>query len=83
MPDMDGFQLLTLKNADAKLASIPTILISAKDPMAQPIVSHTLSVTCRNGLNAQQILTCIKALTSILSTNGELIDPVLKAESLD
>jgi signal transduction histidine kinase/CheY-like chemotaxis protein len=83
MPDMNGFQLLALKNIDANLADIPTILISARDPMAQPIVSNVLSVTCRDGLNTQQILTCIKTLTNVLSTHGESVDLTLTAAPRD
>lgn len=66
MPEMDGFQLLAIRNEDAVLRRIPVILISARDPLAQPVVSHVLAVTCRGGLSVPQLLRSINALRTIL-----------------
>jgi CheY-like chemotaxis protein len=77
MPEMDGFQLLALKAQDPALSDIPVILISARDPLGQPIVSHALAVTCRNGLNSQELLACIESLTAILSKTSPRGDPAL------
>jgi len=46
------------------------ILISARDPLGQPIVSNALAVSCRDGLSAERLLSCIEALTAILSRSG-------------
>jgi signal transduction histidine kinase/CheY-like chemotaxis protein len=67
MPEMDGFQLLAAKNQDPALREIPVILISARDPLGQPIVSNTLTVTCPHGLSAQELLESVQALTAILA----------------
>jgi CheY-like chemotaxis protein len=67
MPEMDGFQFLSLKNQEPTWADIPTILISAQDPLGQPIVSKSLAVTCAGGLSVRRLLDCIRALSAILS----------------
>jgi CheY-like chemotaxis protein len=67
MPEMDGFQFLAKKEKFPEIQSIPVILISARDPLGQPIVSKTLLVTSRDGLSASQLLMCIEALITILS----------------
>jgi CheY-like chemotaxis protein len=68
MPNMDGFRFLAEKNRDQVLRDIPVVVISARDPMGQPIVSNTLTVTQRAGLSASQLLACIEAIARILST---------------
>jgi signal transduction histidine kinase/DNA-binding response OmpR family regulator len=74
MPEMNGYQLLAIKNQSSDLRDIPVILISAKDLISQPLVSRTLSVTLRDGLPLPQLLACLKALSAILvpapSANG-------------
>ena len=67
MPELDGFEFLKIKNLDPNLRDIPTIVISARDPLGHPIVSKTLSVTCSDGLSVRTLLECIKALTAILA----------------
>jgi signal transduction histidine kinase/CheY-like chemotaxis protein len=71
MPGMDGFQLLSEKNSDPALRNIPVILISARDPAGQPIVSKTLSITRKEGLNARELLDCFKAFRSALAAKRE------------
>ena len=75
MPNMDGFALLEAKQRDPALRDIPTIVISARDPAGQPIVSNALTVTRENGLSAHHLVTCIKALNELLSPAGPLVDP--------
>ena len=67
MPDMDGFQLLAERAADPVLRDIPVVVISARDPAGQPIVSSALYVTRGGGLSIQQLLRSIAALSQILS----------------
>ncbi len=67
MPDMDGFQLLAAKNADPALRDIPAIVLSARDPNGQPVLSNALAVTRGGGLSMPQLLEMIAALTRILS----------------
>jgi signal transduction histidine kinase/AmiR/NasT family two-component response regulator len=66
MPEMDGFEFLAAKGNDPALQSIPTILISARDPSDQPIVSRALSVRRAGGLSVQDLVAAIEALTAIL-----------------
>jgi CheY-like chemotaxis protein len=75
MPEMDGLQLLAAKNQDATCRDIPVILISARDPFGQPIVSNALAVTCQGGLSVEQILASIEALTAILAKAVPPADP--------
>ena len=67
MPEMDGYHFLEAMRQDAAVRDIPVILISARDPLGQPLMSNALAVTCREGLSAQQLLLCIQTLTTILS----------------
>ena len=67
MPDGDGFQFLSLRENSPSLREIPVILISARDPSGQPIVSNGLVVTCANGMSSQQVLSTIEALVATLS----------------
>jgi len=83
MPDMDGFQLLAIKRSESALRSIPVILISARDPLGQPIVSDSLAVTCRRGMSAREVLACIDALSRILSCASVSADRGLTAEPLE
>jgi len=74
MPDMDGFQLLAAKSADPALRDIPVVIISARDPAGQPIVSNALAVTRRDGLSMPQLLRCIEAISEVLSIEGPTAD---------
>jgi len=67
MPEMDGFRLLEAKSQDPDLCNIPVIVISARDPAGQPIVSRSLAVTRAGGISASQLLECIAGLTTVLS----------------
>ena len=67
MPDVDGFQFLAAKNADAALRDLPVVVISARDPAGQPIVSKTLGVTRAEGISLPQLLACIEAISVILA----------------
>ena len=75
MPELDGFQLLAAKSADPALRDIPVIVISARDPAGQPVVTNGLAVTRGGGLSASQILACTEALTHLLSTSPLPGDP--------
>jgi CheY-like chemotaxis protein len=67
MPGMDGFRLLEAKSQDPTLCDIPAIVISARDPAGQPIVSNALAITKQGGLSMHQLLACIEAVMRILS----------------
>lgn len=79
MPEMNGFQFLSAIRADQDLRKIPLILISARDPIGQPIVSGGLAVTYCNGLSMQQLLASIEALISTLVRIPLAADPAQPA----
>jgi len=83
MPEMDGFQLLAAKNTDPALRDIPTLVLSARDPMGQPIACKVLAVTRGDGLSLPQLLGCIEALSAILSPLSPPVDPAQPAVTLD
>jgi signal transduction histidine kinase/CheY-like chemotaxis protein len=72
MPEMDGFQLLARLRTNPALADIPTILISARDPQGQPIVSNGIAATSLHGLSVQQLLAAIQSLTAVLAQGSPL-----------
>ncbi len=67
MTKMDGFQVLEQKRRDPLISKIPVIVISAKDPNGQPIVSHHLTLSYREGLSAHNLMACIRAVSEVLS----------------
>jgi CheY-like chemotaxis protein len=71
MPNMDGFQLLEKRSQEPALRDVPIIVISARDPAGQPIVSSALAITRGGGLSVQQLLTSIKVMSGILSVTGQ------------
>jgi signal transduction histidine kinase/DNA-binding response OmpR family regulator len=83
MPEMNGYQLLAIKNQSPDLLDIPVILISAKDLFSRPLVSRTLSVTLRDGLPLPQLLACLKALSAILVPPPSANGPMSSAASPD
>jgi CheY-like chemotaxis protein len=76
MPDMDGFGLLERKRWDPALCHIPVVVITARDPVGQPIVSNALAVTQAGGLSVHDLLACIQAITGILSAATQIDDRV-------
>jgi signal transduction histidine kinase/CheY-like chemotaxis protein len=79
MPNMDGFQFLELRRQHPLLRDIPVVVISARDPAGQPIVSNMLAVTLGGGLPVSQLLASIEALSKVLGTPGTVGDPELTA----
>jgi len=75
MPGMDGFQLLAEKRRDPALHDIPVVVISARDPVGQLIVSNGLAITQGGGLSMNKLLLCIDAITGILSEPAQSRDP--------
>ena len=66
MPDMDGWQLINLKNADIHLRDIPVIFVSAQDPSALPVASPAIVVSIDKGLPVGKLLHCALALSATL-----------------
>jgi len=66
MPGKDGFAVLREKSADPTIRDIPVVLISARDPQHEPIVSDRLSVRRAAGLSGRELIQAIEALTGAL-----------------
>jgi CheY-like chemotaxis protein len=71
MPGMDGFQVLQEKRQDPAIQDIPVVVISARDPTGEPIVSDMLTVTRGGGLSVRDLLACIQAVSEILAPSGQ------------
>lgn len=67
MPSMDGFQVLAEKSHDPSISNIPVIVISARDPIGEPILGNTLSVSQSGGFTVTNLMDCLQVLTDILS----------------
>ncbi len=67
MPGLDGFQVLEEKQRDEAIRDIPVIVISARDPIGDPIVSDMFSVIHSGGLSQRDLVTCIQAVGDILA----------------
>ena len=66
MPNRDGFMVLEAKEADPSIRDIPVIIISAKDPQREPIMSKSLVVSRCQGLSARDIMDAVQAVTEAL-----------------
>ena len=66
MPNGDGFCVLEAKAGDPELSQIPVLVLSAKDPEREPIVSQALSVRRPGGLSARDLAGSLEALTRAL-----------------
>jgi CheY-like chemotaxis protein len=75
MPELDGFRFLEARAKDPKLCDIPVVVISARDPGGQTIVSRALAVTRGGGLSTSHLLVCVEALSRILGTMDQAGDP--------
>ncbi len=70
LPGMDGFQVLREKSQDPSIRDIPVIVISSRDPIGQPIVSDTLTVTRGGGLSMRDVAVCIEAVSQVLAPSA-------------
>ena len=66
MPSLDGFAVLEAKGTDPSIRDIPTLIISARDPQREPIVSKTVTVTRKGGLSARDLVSCVDAVMHAL-----------------
>ncbi len=67
MPHMDGHQLIAEMNRDKQLADIPKFIVSAQDPVGQPLITRSLAVTRGGGVPVPRLLAMIQACIASLS----------------
>lgn len=83
MPTMDGFQVLDARHEMATLRDIPVVVISARDPMGQPIVSDALAVTQGGGVSVQRLLLSISFVSRAFSVTAPADAPAPSATPRD
>jgi CheY-like chemotaxis protein len=66
MPNLDGWQMLAAKNRDAELNALPTVIVSAQDPMDEPLQSGILVAAFGKGIELNKLLPCSLALSDLL-----------------
>ena len=71
MPGMDGFQVLAEKSRDQSISGIPVIVISARDPIGEPMLGNTLSISQSSGFTVANLMDCLQALSDVLSPLSE------------
>jgi signal transduction histidine kinase/CheY-like chemotaxis protein len=64
MPGMDGYQLLQQKAADPHIAGIPTVIISAHDPIMNPKQGSCITVVQHGPLALHDLLGTLRMVTS-------------------
>jgi signal transduction histidine kinase/CheY-like chemotaxis protein len=69
MPGVDGLQVLRAKSQDSRISDIPAIVLSARDPSGQPIVSQALTVSRSGGLSVRDFVSCIQAVSQVLTSS--------------
>jgi signal transduction histidine kinase/CheY-like chemotaxis protein len=77
MPNMDGFEMLSALGESPSLRDIPVIIISARDPLGQPIMSNAMAIVQEGGISTRQLLACFTATTKILSV-GQVAESKLR-----
>lgn len=70
MPEMDGWQVLALKDRDEMMRDIPVVLVSAQDPREQPLTSQALVATMGSGLSLNKLLRCSLGISALLLQPG-------------
>jgi CheY-like chemotaxis protein len=65
MPGMDGFTLLQKKNQDREICDIPVIVISASDPLEEPMMTNFLTATRSRGISLRDFITFIHSFSDL------------------
>jgi len=65
MPVMDGWAVLEEKRGDAAIRGIPTVLVTAQDPMDYPPASAALTATISGGVPIGKVLRSALKLSSV------------------
>jgi hypothetical protein len=63
---MDGWEVLDAKREDPAISAIPTIVISGEDPRSTATVSEALLATMGEGLSVNQLVKCVRQISTAL-----------------
>ena len=66
LPDMDGWEVVGVAQADPELADVPVVMVSAQDPMSGPPTSPYLLVAMPQGISVNRLLRCCQSVSRIL-----------------
>jgi signal transduction histidine kinase/CheY-like chemotaxis protein len=66
MPDMDGWQMLALMNADERIREIPVLMVSAQDLQEGPPTSDMLVATIGEGLPLSKLADYSRAFSTLM-----------------
>ena len=76
MPGQDGFWVLAAKQEDETIRDIPVLIISARDPQREPIVSNALVLSRQRGLSARDLVVAIEAIVKALPPRFAAPEPL-------
>jgi len=76
MPDIDGWEVLERVGEDGEMGNPSVFLVSAQDPVDQPLRSRLLLATIDEGLSINKLLRCSLELSALLLTPDGALDPV-------
>jgi twitching motility two-component system response regulator PilH len=63
---IDGFEVLRAMARDPELAGIPVIILSAKDPDREPLVSRSMMLSRQEGLSPRDLADALQAIVQAL-----------------
>jgi len=66
LPDMEGWDVLRAMQDDPDLENVPTVMVSAQDPLVGPPSSPYLLATSPQGISINRLLRCCQAVSRIL-----------------
>ncbi len=66
MPQMDGYQLLAVKNDDPTIRDIPVLIVSAQDLIAEPLTSASVVAMRREGISVPELFSSLANLSEVL-----------------
>jgi CheY-like chemotaxis protein len=91
MRGMDGFTVLQKKRQDREICDIPVIVVSASDPLEEPIMTNFLTATRSRGISFEDLTSFIHAFcelpkppeTSVESVVAAFGDPLVDPTFVD
>lgn len=81
LPEKDGFQVLHEKRSDPEISDIPIIIISARDPTNEAIVTNRILVTRPNGFSSQDLIDFVMSVSQNLAPVSRTNAPRSPADS--